>query len=47
MTGCYLTTLPRQFMRGAADFSPDYESSYFIAREEVKPPQSLLSQVWP
>ncbi len=47
MTGCYLTTLLRQFMRGAADFSPDYESSYFLPREEVKPSSKLLRQVWP
>lgn len=47
MTGCYLTTLPRAFMRGVADFSPDYESSYHCPREEVKPPESLRRRVWP
>ena len=34
-------------MRGAADFSPNYESSYFLPREEVKPSPSLLRRVWP
>jgi hypothetical protein len=47
MTGCYLTDLPRQFMRGMADFEPDYASNYFIPRETVKPPASLCRQVWP
>jgi hypothetical protein len=47
MTGCYLTTLPRAFMRGVADFSPDYESSYHCPREGVKPPESLRRRVWP
>jgi hypothetical protein len=47
MTGCYLTTLPRAFMRGVADFSPDYESSYNCPREEVKPPKTLRCLVWP
>jgi len=47
MTGCYLTTLPRAFMRGVADFSLDYESSYHCPREEVKPPKTLRCLVWP
>lgn len=47
MTGCYLTTLPRAFMRGVADFSPDYESSYHCPREEIKPPEALRRLVWP
>lgn len=47
MTGCYLTTLPRAFMRGVADYSPDYESSYHCVREQVKPPESLRQRVWP
>lgn len=34
-------------MRGVADFSPDYESSYHCPREEVKPPKSLRRRVWP
>lgn len=47
MTGCYLTTLPRQFMRGVADFDPDYPGSYFLPREGCPPPLSLLQQIWP
>ena len=47
MTGCYLTDLPRQFMRGVADFEPDYASNYFVPRETVQPPPSLRRQVWP
>jgi hypothetical protein len=47
MTGCYLTTLPRAFMRGIADFDPEWASSYFLPRDAVKPPLSLLRRVWP
>lgn len=47
MLGCYLTTLPRQFMRGMADFEPDFPSSHFLPRETVLPPPSLLKKVWP
>lgn len=47
MTGCYLTTLPRGFMRGVADFDPEYASSYFLPRDSVAPPALLLSRVWP
>ena len=46
MTGCYLTDLPRQFMRGVADFEPDYASNYFVPRETVRPPSSLRRRVW-
>jgi len=47
MIGCYLTTLPRAFMRGVADFDPDYAGSYFLPRETCIPPPSLLRRVWP
>jgi hypothetical protein len=47
MTGCYLTTLPRGFMRGIADFDPEWPASYFLPREAVAPPAALLCQVWP
>ncbi|KAF7125749.1 hypothetical protein CNMCM5793_002042 [Aspergillus hiratsukae] len=47
MTGCYLTTLPRAFMRGIADFDPDWSSSYYLPREAVCPPPALLNRVWP
>jgi hypothetical protein len=47
MTGCYLTTLPRGFMRGVADFDPEWASSYFLPRDTVQPPPSLLRRVWP
>ncbi|EED13539.1 hypothetical protein TSTA_097950 [Talaromyces stipitatus ATCC 10500] len=44
MTDCYLTTLPRSFMRGIADFDPDWSSSYYLPRETVCPPPVLLKQ---
>jgi Transcriptional activator of glycolytic enzymes/Centromere DNA-binding protein complex CBF3 subunit, domain 2 len=46
MTGCYLTGLPFEFMRGQADFEPAYASSYFLARD-VQPPECLRRLVWP
>ena len=47
MTGCYLTTFPRQFIRGMADFEPDFASSHFVPRENVLLPSLLLRRVWP
>jgi len=47
MTGYYLTILPRGFMRGVADFNPEYASSYFLPRDLVGPLALLLSRVWP
>jgi hypothetical protein len=47
MIGRYLITLPRAFMRGVADFDPDYAGSYFLSRETCLPPPSLLRRVWP
>ena len=46
MTGCYLTNLPFEFMRGQADFEPAYLSSYFLARD-VQPPEGLRRRIWP
>ena len=47
MTGCYLTTLPQEFIRGIADFEPDYPGTYFLPRETVVPPMALQRHVWP
>jgi hypothetical protein len=47
MTGCYLTSLPREFMRATADFDPDWPGSYHVARATVIPPPSLVAAVWP
>jgi len=47
MTGCYLTSLPFEFMRAVADFDPEWSGSYFVPRATVRPPASLLVQVWP
>ncbi|KAM4061545.1 centromere DNA-binding protein complex CBF3 subunit [Hirsutella rhossiliensis] len=32
MTGCYLTSLPFEFMRAVADFDPEWSGSYFVPR---------------
>jgi hypothetical protein len=47
MTGCYITTLPFEFMRAAADFEPAWAGSYHIPRATVQPELWLRSQIWP
>ncbi|KJZ70438.1 hypothetical protein HIM_10176 [Hirsutella minnesotensis 3608] len=47
MTGCYLTSLPFEFMRALADFDTEWSGSYFVPRDDVRPPDVLLVQVWP
>lgn len=47
LTGCYLTSLPREFMRATADFDPDWPGAYYIPRATVVPPPSLAAAVWP
>jgi hypothetical protein len=47
MTGCYLTSLPFEFMRSTADFDPDWSGSYFLPRDTVKPPFALRTRIWP
>jgi hypothetical protein len=47
MTGCYLTSLPFEFMRSSAGFDPDWSGSYFLPRDTVKPPPALLRHIWP
>jgi hypothetical protein len=47
MTGCYLTSLPFEFMRAVADFDPEWSGSYIVPRATVRPPVVLLVQVWP
>lgn len=47
MMGCYLTSLPFEFMRSSADFDPDWSGSYFLARDTIKPPLALLRRIWP
>jgi hypothetical protein len=47
MTGCYITTLPFEFMRAAADFEPAWAGSYHVPRATVQPEPWLRSQIWP
>ena len=47
MTGCYLTSLPREFMRGQAGFDPDYSGSYYVPRTAIEPPEELGKMVFP
>ena len=47
MTSCYITTLPFEFMRAAADFEPAWAGSYHVPRATVRPEPWLRSQIWP
>jgi hypothetical protein len=47
MTGCYITTLPFEFMRATADFEPAWAGSYYVPRATVPPEPWLRSQIWP
>lgn len=46
MTGCYLNTLPREFMRLMAGF-PAAPGCFEIPRANISPPETLLSKIWP
>ena len=43
----YLTSLPREFMRGMAGFDPKHPGTYHIARAAVTLSSELLSSFWP
>ncbi|KAK4097119.1 hypothetical protein N658DRAFT_489435 [Parathielavia hyrcaniae] len=47
MTGCYITTLPFEFMRATADFEPAWAGSYHVPRATVQLEAWLRSQIWP
>jgi hypothetical protein len=46
MIGCYLNSLPREFMRTMAGHPPQ-SGCFEIRRASVTPPDALLSLIWP
>jgi hypothetical protein len=46
MTGCYLNSLPRKFMRTMAGH-PATMGTFEIHRAGIQPPESLLRMIWP
>ena len=46
MAGCYLNSLPREFMRTMAGHAPQM-GCFEIRRASVSPPNALLSTIWP
>ena len=46
MRGCYLNSLPREFMRVMAGH-PAYMGCFEIPRASIVPPDELLSMIWP
>lgn len=47
LTNCYLSNLPREFIRGMADFDPNKPGNYYLPRAKILPPQSLVRSLWP
>jgi hypothetical protein len=47
LSNCYLSNLPREFIRSMAGFEPHGQGNYYLPRAKVEPPQSLLRTVWP
>jgi hypothetical protein len=46
MIGCYLNSLPREFMRIMAGHPPQM-GCFEVYRASVTPPDELLSLIWP
>jgi hypothetical protein len=47
LTNCYITHLPRKFMRSMAGFSPSIQGNFYLPRAKTLPPRSLEQAVWP
>ena len=47
LSNCYLSHLPRDFVRSMAGFDPARQGNYYVPRTKVTPPLALLSAVWP
>jgi hypothetical protein len=47
LTNCYLTHLPRKFMRSMTSFSPSIQGNIYLPRAKTLPPQLLEQAVWP
>jgi hypothetical protein len=47
LTSCYLTHLPRKFMRSMAGFNPSVQGNFYLPRARILPPRSLEQAVWP
>lgn len=47
LTNCYLTHIPRKFVRSMAGFNPSGKGNYYLPRAKVLPPASLVREIWP
>jgi hypothetical protein len=47
MSNCYLTALPRDFLRTMAGFKPEDHQNYYLPRATISPPESLVRALWP
>lgn len=47
LISCYLTHLPRKFVRTMAGFDPAGQGNYYLSRTKISPPESLVRSYWP
>jgi Centromere DNA-binding protein complex CBF3 subunit, domain 2/Transcriptional activator of glycolytic enzymes len=47
LSGCYLSHIPRDFVRSTAGFASGGQGDYFVPRAMVQPPLSLVEALWP
>jgi hypothetical protein len=47
LSQCYLSNLPRKFVRATAGFDPSLQGSYYLPRAGIQPPESLIRDLWP
>ena len=47
LSSCYLSNLPRKFVRSIAGFPPTPAGNYYLPRAKIQPPASLRRTLWP
>ncbi|EED16701.1 short-chain dehydrogenase, putative [Talaromyces stipitatus ATCC 10500] len=47
MSNCYLSELPRPFIRTLAGFKPTDQGNYYLPRAAIEPPETLVRALWP
>jgi hypothetical protein len=47
MSNCYLSELPRPFIRTLAGFKPTDQGNYYLPRATLDPPDTLIQALWP
>ncbi|KAH8430197.1 uncharacterized protein LDX57_013066 [Aspergillus melleus] len=47
LSQCYLSNLPRKFVRATAGFDPSLQGCYYLPRAAIQPPETLVHELWP